>query len=58
LNEWCNKKKVICDFDHYIDPTLPIKMEKTPKTISTPTTTDPPCGSKYGLCKNTKPLFV
>jgi hypothetical protein len=55
LNEWCKKQTNICDSNHYIDTSI------CNKHVDPPTNENKniiPCGSKYGICKNTKPLFI
>lgn len=51
LDKWCAKKPTLCHLNNYIDTNIVNDFNDKTKA------TNKSCG-KYGLCKNTKPLFT
>ena len=55
LDEWCTKKNVLCETsDQYIDTNI----QNNYHYIIHKHHYKSNCGSKYGLCKDSKPLFI
>jgi len=59
LTQWCNKKKDICELpDHYIDTNIQNDFNNVLDDDKSKNNIKKSCGGKYGLCKNTKPLYI